>query len=257
MTLSIQNLKSGYGKKEILHDVSIPAVQGGIFVGLIGPNASGKSTLFKTLAGLVTPTAGTITIGTDDVTHLRRKDRARRIDYMPQAFGCNALLTVFESVLLALKQTTGWRVHSDNLDRVSDTLQTLNLSHLSNRGVSDLSGGQAQMVAVAQTIVRSPDVILLDEPTSALDLHHQLSILTSIRNEMDRKKPVVIAALHDLNLAAKFCDRLVLLREGTILADGSPERILALPEIGKTYRVQTELEYTKHGAIYVDAHLSA
>ena len=83
MTLSIQNLKSGYGKKEILHDVSIPAVQGGIFVGLIGPNAPGKSTLFKTLAGLVTPTAGTITIGTDDVTHLRRKDRARRIAYMP------------------------------------------------------------------------------------------------------------------------------------------------------------------------------
>ncbi|MCG3267883.1 ABC transporter ATP-binding protein [Yoonia sp. I 8.24] len=257
MTLSIENLKAGYGNTQVLHDVSVPNIEGGAFVGLIGPNASGKSTLFKTLAGLVTPTAGLIRIGEDDVTQLRRKDRARRVAYMPQAFGCNALLTVFESVLLALKQTTGWRVDDENLDRVSYTLNALKLSHLANRGVSDLSGGQAQMVAVAQTIVRSPEVILLDEPTSALDLHHQLSIMTSIRNEMDKKKPVVVAALHDLNLAAKFCDRLVLLRDGVILADGKPENILALSEIGETYRVHTELEHTKRGALYVDARLSA
>ncbi len=256
MTLSLANLKAGYGKTEVLHDVSVPDIEGGAFVGLIGPNASGKSTLFKALAGLVTPTAGSITIGGDDVTTLRRKDRARRVAYMPQAYGCNALLSVFESVLLALKQTTGWRVEAENLDRVSDTLNALGLSHLADRGIADLSGGQAQMVAVAQTIVRAPEVILLDEPTSALDLHHQLSILTSIRNEMDRKKPVVMAALHDLNLAAKFCDRLVLLCEGTILADGLPQHILALPEIGRTYRVETDLEQTKRGVFYVDARLA-
>lgn len=257
MTLKIENLKAGYAKTEVLHGVSVPAIKGGAFVGLIGPNASGKSTLFKTLGGLITPTQGTITIGTADVTHLRRKDRAKRVAYMPQAFGCNALLTVFESVLLALKQTTGWRVNSDNLDRVSDTLNALGLSHLASRGIADLSGGQAQMVAVAQTLVRAPDVVLLDEPTSALDLHHQLSIMTSVRNELDRKKPVVMAALHDLNLAAKFCDRLVLLRGGVILADGPPDEILALPEIGETYRVKTDLERTTRGALYVDARLSA
>jgi iron complex transport system ATP-binding protein len=257
MTLGIEGLKAGYGKREILHGVSVPQIEPGTFVGLIGPNASGKSTLFKTLAGLITPTAGRIHIKEQDVTDQRRRDRAQRVAYMPQAFGCNALLTVFESVLLALKQTTGWRVQSDDLDRVSDTLNALGLGHLSNRGVSDLSGGQAQMVAVAQTIVRTPDVILLDEPTSALDLHHQLSILTSIRAEMQRKKPVVMAALHDLNLAAKFCDRLVLLRSGDILADGAPEDILALPEIGQTYRVETDLEHTKRGALFVDARLPA
>ncbi|MEM8789153.1 MAG: ABC transporter ATP-binding protein [Pseudomonadota bacterium] len=257
MTLNIQSLRAGYGRTEILHEVSVPDIGGGAFVGLIGPNAAGKSTLFKTLAGLITPTHGQITINGEYVTHLRRKDRARRVAYMPQAFGCNALLTVFESVLLALKQTTGWRVEDDNLDRVSETLNALGLSHLASRGIADLSGGQAQMVAVAQTIVRAPEVILLDEPTSALDLHHQLSIMTSIRNEMDRKKPVVIAALHDLNLAAKFCDRLVLLRDGVILADGLPEAILALPDIGETYRVETNLERTTRGALYVDARLPA
>ncbi|WP_341368189.1 ABC transporter ATP-binding protein [Yoonia sp. BS5-3] len=257
MTLSIENIKAGYGKINVLKDLSVPDIEGGSFVGLIGPNASGKSTFFKTLAGLITPSAGKILIGADDVTWLRRRDRARRIAYMPQAYGCNALLSVFESVLLALKQTTGWRVEKDNLDRVSDTLNALGLAHLANRGIADLSGGQAQMVAVAQTIVRAPEVVLLDEPTSALDLHHQLSILTSVRSEMGKKKPVVMAALHDLNLAAKFCDRLVLLREGVILADGPPDRILALPEIGETYRVETDLERTKRGALYVDARLPA
>jgi iron complex transport system ATP-binding protein len=257
MTLAIENIKAGYGKTQVLHDITIKDIQGGAFVGLIGPNASGKSTLFKALAGLVVPSSGKIKIGNDDVTHLRRRDRARRVAYMPQAFGCNALLTVFESVLLALKQTTGWRVKSDNLDRVSSTLDTLGLSHLASRGISDLSGGQAQMVAVAQTLVRAPEVILLDEPTSALDLHHQLSIMTSIRTEIDRKKPVVLAALHDLNLATKFCDRLVLISDGNILADGPSDEILALLEIGQTYKVETDLERTGRGALYVDARLSA
>ncbi|MEP5760406.1 MAG: ABC transporter ATP-binding protein [Litoreibacter sp.] len=257
MTLNIQQLASGYSGRVVLENVNIPAINGGSFVGLIGPNASGKSTLFKTLAGLIQPMGGTIDIDGEDITHLKRRDRAKRVAYMPQAFGCNALLTVFESVLLALKQTSGWRVNSDNLDRVSDTLFALGLTHLSSRGIADLSGGQAQMVAVAQTLVRAPEVILLDEPTSALDLHHQLSIMTSIRTEVGRRKPVVMAALHDLNLAAKFCDRLVLLRDGKILADGLPADILSLPAIGETYRVETDLEKTQRGALYVDARLPA
>jgi len=257
MTLSISNLSAGYSGRAVLEDINVPTIEGGSFVGLIGPNASGKSTLFKTLAGLIKPMSGSIEINDEDITNLKRKDRSRRVAYMPQAFGCNALLTVFESVLLALKQTSSWRVKSDNLDRVSDTLNALGLSHLSSRGIADLSGGQAQMVAVAQTLVRAPEVILLDEPTSALDLHHQLSIMTSIRTEVGRRKPVVMAALHDLNLAAKFCDRLVLLRDGKVLADGLPADILSLPVIGETYRVETDLEKTHRGALYVDARLRA
>ena len=257
MTLSISNLSAGYSGYTVLEDINVPIMEGGTFIGLIGPNASGKSTLFKTLAGLIKPMSGSVKINDEDITNLKRKDRSRRVAYMPQAFGCNALLTVFESVLLALKQTSGWRVKSDNLDRVSDTLNALGLSHLASRGIADLSGGQAQMVAVAQTLVRAPEVILLDEPTSALDLHHQLSIMTSIQTEVGRRKPVVMAALHDLNLAAKFCDRLVLLRDGKVLADGLPADILSLPVIGETYRVETDLEKTHRGALYVDARLRA
>lgn len=255
MNLKINNLSAGYGRTQVLHDVSADAINPGQFVGLIGPNASGKSTLFKTLSGLLRPMAGTVQLGDTDLGTLSRRDRARRIAYMPQAFGCNAILTVFESVLLALKQTTSWRVEVDNLERVSQTLSALKLAHLADRGLGNLSGGQAQMVAVAQTLVRNPDIVLLDEPTSALDLHHQLSILSSVRNETKRRGSIVIAALHDLNLAAEFCDRLILIREGQVVADGTADKILALPEIGQTYRVETALEQTRRGSLYVDATL--
>jgi iron complex transport system ATP-binding protein len=257
MTLTISDLTAGYGSKTVLHNVTIGALQPGQFVGLIGPNASGKSTLFKTISGLIRPRSGSIHLNGDAIIGLRRRELARRVVYMPQAFGCNALLTVFESVLLALKQTTGWRVDANNLDQVSNTLDRLQLGHLADRGIADLSGGQAQMVAVAQTLVREPDVVLLDEPTSALDLHHQLSILHSIREEMSRRKPVVIAALHDLNLAAKFCDRLILLRDGQAVADGIPSQILETAELGQTYRVLTDLETTRRGTLYVDARLGS
>jgi len=255
MTLEIKGLSAGYGRKAILQDISIPAIEPGSFVGVIGPNAAGKSTLFRTIAGLIKPLAGEIHLGGGSLAGLSRRDRARAIAYMPQAYGCNALLTVFESVLLALKQSSGWRVNEDNLTRVSATLSALRLSHLADRGISDLSGGQAQMVAVAQTLVRAPRMVLLDEPTSALDLHHQLSILGSVRSQMRARGTIVMAALHDLNLAAKFCDRLILINRGRILADGTPEDVLGLEAIGETYRVRTSLETTQRGSLFVDATL--
>lgn len=255
MSLAIDNVSVGYGRVPVLHDVTIAPMEPGQFVGVIGPNASGKSTLFKSLSGLLRPADGTIRLGNDDLGTMRRRDRARRVAYMPQAFGCNAILTVFESVLLALKQTTGWRVGAQNLDRVSRTLAALNLDHLADRGLGDLSGGQAQMVAVAQTLVRDPAVVLLDEPTSALDLHHQLSIMSAVRREMQARGAIVMAALHDLNLAAEFCDRLILIRNGRVVADGPPTEILALSEISETYRVETALEHTRRGSLYVDAKL--
>lgn len=256
MTMTLDAISAGYGRGPmILQNVSIQDIAPGAFVGLIGPNAAGKSTLFKTISGLIKPRAGRLLLAGEEITQLPRRDRARCVAYMPQAYGCNAILTVFESVLLALKQSSGWRIEANNLNQVSDTLNTLGLSDLADRGIGDLSGGQAQMVAVAQTLVRTPKVILLDEPTSALDLHHQLSILGSVRAEMQRRGTIVMAALHDLNLAAQFCDRLVLIQNGKIMADGAPADVLALPEIGETYRVTTSLETTKRGSLFVDATL--
>lgn len=255
MSLSLQNIDLSYGRNQVLHDITIKDVKRGEFVGLIGPNASGKSTLFRTITGLLKPSAGEVNLDDTDLASLRRSERARRVAYMPQAFGCNAMLSVFESVLLALKQTTGWRVKGDNLERVTEVLEELSLTQISSRGISALSGGQAQMVAVAQTLVRDPALVLLDEPTSALDLHHQLSILTAIRKAIHEREMIGIAALHDLNLAAQFCDRLILIREGRVIADGAPKDVLALDEIGETYKVATHLNHTERGSLFVEAQL--
>ncbi|WP_020591744.1 ABC transporter ATP-binding protein [Kiloniella laminariae] len=256
-SLNITDLNAGYGKVTILKGITLSDVKPGEFVGLIGPNASGKSTLFKSIAGIVRPRTGTIRLGDIDLVTAGRAQRSRRVAYMPQAYGCNAVLSVFECILLALKQASRWRVSSDDLDRVADILVELELSHLADKGISQLSGGQAQMVAVAQTLVRQPDLVLLDEPTSALDLHHQLSILATVRRVMKQRGTIVIAALHDLNLAAQFCDRLVLLGSGEILADGPPGKVLALSSIEEIYRVKTTLEQTRRNTFYVDARLSA
>lgn len=255
MSLQINNLDVAYGQNQVLFGVTIKPALPGQFVGVLGPNASGKSTLFKTITGLNKPKGGAIVLDDVDVTMLKRQERSRRISYMPQAYGSNAYLSVFDAVLLALKQTSGWRVRDEELNAVNTILAELSLSDLADRPLAALSGGQKQMVAVAQTLVRKPRLVLLDEPTSALDLHHQLSIMTAIREAMLARDMIVMAALHDLNLAAQFCDRLVLIREGKIAADGTAKEVLAMNEIGLTYRVEASLETTRRGTSYVDARL--
>ncbi|SDQ74252.1 ABC transporter ATP-binding protein [Pseudovibrio sp. Tun.PSC04-5.I4] len=257
MTLFIEDLTAGYGRTPILKNISFPEIEPGQLVGLIGPNAAGKSTLFKAITGLIKPTAGTLLLQGQNLAKMRMQSRSRLVAYMPQTFHCNAYLSVFESILLALKQTSGWRVSNDNIQKVEQILGDLGLLHLANRGLSELSGGQSQMVAVARTLVREPKLILLDEPTSALDMHHQLSIMTAIRQSLASNEISAMIALHDLNLAAEFCDRLILVREGEILADGLPADVLALPEVDQTYKVSTQLERTKRGSLYVDAQLIA
>lgn len=255
MSLAVSNLDVAYGNNQVLFDISITPAKPGQFIGILGPNASGKSTLFKTITGLNKLKGGQILLDDVDLNSLKRRERARRVSYMPQAYGSNAYLSVFDAVLLALKQTSGWRVKDDELGAVNTILSELSLSDLADRPLGALSGGQKQMVAVAQTLVRNPRLVLLDEPTSALDLHHQLSIMTAIREAMVARDMIVLAALHDLNLAAQFCDRLVLIREGRIVADDETDKVLAMSEIGHTYRVEASLETTQRGTSYVDARL--
>lgn len=255
MTLLIDRLDVRYGDRAVLHEVSFGPLEPGSFTGLIGPNAAGKSTLFKALAGLVRIRGGSMTMDGRPLGGMGRAERARQVVYMPQAYGCNAALTVYESVLIALKQNASWRVGRARLARVDAVLGKLSLIHLADRPLGALSGGQAQMVAVARCLVREPRLMLLDEPTSALDLHHQLSILTRVREAAGPGGMAVMAALHDLNLAARFCDRLILISEGRIVAEGPTRDVLALPAIGKAYGVRTSLEIASSGNAYVDAQL--
>jgi len=257
MSLSINNLSVSYGSNKVLNQLCIGDLKPGSFTALLGPNAAGKSTLFKAIAGLIKVQSASVHLHGENMDRCSRTQRAKLIAYLPQSFYTSLALSVFESVLLSLKQQSSWRVKESDTIKVAQTLVLLKISDLADKDVSELSGGQKQLVALARVLVVEPKVILLDEPTSALDLHHQLAMLTLIKQLTHSRKIITVAALHDVNLAAKFCDHLVLLNKGVIQAEGVPGDVLEMTLLGETYQVSTSLEYSNRGDLYVDAQLLA
>jgi iron complex transport system ATP-binding protein len=240
MTLSAQNLNVQFGAKPVLHDTGFEALHLGQLTALIGPNAAGKSTLFRTIAGLIKPRGGTVMLGDQNLAHLNFKTRLQRVCFMPQFFTANAALSVFDVVLMAQKQLSGWRVNDDDMIAVPQNLEAAGIGHLADANIGELSGGQAQMVSVCQALTRRSDVYLFDEPTSALDLRHQLEVLTRIRAAMRDRGAIGIVALHDLNLAAQYADHLILIGQGRVLTQGRPADVLSDPLIAHTYDVAIE-----------------
>lgn len=255
MTLSIHNLTFGYSKKPVLRGITVDGFVPGELTALIGPNATGKSTFFKCVAGVLKTPTGSVTVAGQTKEQTGRAAWNRDVCYMPQSFSSNAALTVFDVVLLARKNLQGWRVSDADIGEVSAILQKLNIAHLSEIFVGDLSGGQQQMVSIAQAIVREPSLFLLDEPTSALDLRHQLEIMAIIRGVTRERNIVSVVALHDLNLAARFADHVVLMREGQIVLSGKPREVLTSPELAETYGVSIDIHETKDGILTVAASI--
>ena len=226
MTFSAQGIEVSFGTRTVLSDTGFEALQPGQLTALIGPNAAGKSTLFRTLAGLVKPQKGTMMLDGSDLSELTLQRRLQRICFMPQFFTANAALSVFDVVLMAQKQLAGWRVSGDD-----------GIGHLAEANIGELSGGQAQMVSGCQALIRQAEVYLFDEPTSALDLRHQLNVMDQIKTAMKERGAIGIVALHDLNLAARYADHLLLIGSGQILAQGAPDVVLSDPLIATTYDV--------------------
>ncbi len=240
MTLSANNLSVLFGSRRVLHDTGFDALQPGQLTALIGPNAAGKSTLFRTIAGLVTAKSGTVMLGGQNLDQLSARKRLQQVCFMPQFFTANAALSVFDVVLMAQKQLAGWRVRTEEMTAVAQNLHDAGIGHLADAYIGELSGGQAQMVSVCQALTRQSEVYLFDEPTSALDLRHQLDVMTRIRDAMRARGAVGVMALHDLNLAARYADHLVLIGGGKILAQGSPDQVLSDPVIAQTYDVEIQ-----------------
>ncbi len=239
--LHVTGLDFAYGSRPILKGVGFAPLPTGKLTALIGPNASGKSTLFRLIAGLLKPNGGQVHLGDQDLAKLSTRKRLQQVCFMPQFFTANAALTVFDVVMMAQKQLRGWKVSSADIDAVAEALHRGGIGHLSEAYVSELSGGQSQMISVVQALVRRSDVYLFDEPTSALDLRHQLDVLGRIRDAIADRQVTGLVALHDLNLAARFADHLILLGEGRILAEGPPDTVLRSDAIARTYGVEIEV----------------
>ncbi|MGR3462918.1 MAG: ABC transporter ATP-binding protein [Roseovarius sp.] len=243
VALSTHCLGARFGSRQVLHEVSLPPCHGGEVVAIIGPNAAGKSTLFRRIAAILP--------GPGECRLEGVRDAERAIAYMPQDQTGTAVLTVFESVLLARKQVSGWRLAADDLTAVDRALAALDIGDLANEILSELSGGQRQLVGLAQCLVREPQILLLDEPTSALDMHRQLEAMRRVRNLAQDTGMLVLIALHDLNLALKFADKVAILSGGTLHDFGAAAEVLTAENLAATFRIRARVESCSRGKPYL------
>ena len=181
---------------------------------------------------------GSILIDGRDIDTVSRTELAKRLGYVPQSSSTPLATTVFDTVLMGRRPHISWRVSDSDLDKVADILGLLHLEYLAMRDFSQLSGGQKQKVLIARALAQEPEVLLLDEPTSSLDMKHQLEVMETISSLVKEKKISAVMALHDLNLASMFVDKLAILKGGKIYAAGEPIDLLNAKNIRDVYGVE-------------------
>ncbi|MFC0269704.1 ABC transporter ATP-binding protein [Kushneria aurantia] len=242
MTLTVEALSVRFGSTPILRDVGGLRAQPGELTALIGPNGAGKSTLLRSIAG-IERYSGQVSLDETLLDSFDIAERARHVYYLPQDSGTRAALSVFEAVLLA-RRTTHVSDRRHDLQRVRHTLQSLELEAYAERDLGQLSGGQRQRVAIAQAVVREPRVLMLDEPTSALDLHHQLQVLEWLVAMARERNMIVVIAIHDLSLAARFSRHMWLMGNGgRVQAVGTPREVLTEARLREVYAIHAHVDW--------------
>jgi iron complex transport system ATP-binding protein len=242
--IELQKVSIGYSHKEVLRDVTF-AVLPGQMVGLIGPNGSGKSTIIRALTRVIPLLRGNISLDGKNVIHIPRLELARMLGVVPQMPLLPSAFTAFEVVLMGRNPHLGM-FQNESQKEVQLTLEAMERTmtrHLAARRVGELSGGEIQCLLIARTLVQETKAILLDEPTANLDIGRQIEILNLIKRLCLEKNIAVLAALHDLNLASQYCDWLVLINNGRIHAQGTPEEVITAANIKEVYGAE-ECVYT-------------
>ncbi|MBR0680463.1 ABC transporter ATP-binding protein [Roseomonas eburnea] len=246
--LLLSGVTAGYAGRPVLRGLSCGPIPHGRVTALVGPNAAGKSTLLRAIAGLVRA-KGSIRFGDRELIGMSARERAHHLAFMPQALPQDTALSVIEALLgawRALPDGASWGSEAALLDRVGKVLDRLGLGDLGMAQLQSLSGGQRQMVALAQAIIRDPPLLLLDEPTSALDLRRQLEVM-GLLGELAREGRTVIVVLHDLALAARWADCLLVMDHGEAHGFGPSETVLTPGMLDDVYGVEARIEPCSQG----------
>ncbi len=223
MLLGVEHLQAGYGRQQVLNDISFTAATG-TFTALLGMNGSGKSTVLRVLASLLQKQGGRITIDGRDLDHIPRPERVELIGFMPQETE-PVNLTCYEAIVTGLRAGCAWKHRADEARCIEQYLKRFGLHDIALKSTVELSGGEFQRVLIAKTLAQEPSILLLDEPTSHLDIAHQLDVLSILKDITHKRNLITLLVTHNINNAFRFCDRFVVLRNGCLEAAGGSEII--------------------------------
>jgi iron complex transport system ATP-binding protein len=240
MKLTINNLSFNYSSIPILKEINLEIGMGEV-LSIVGPNGSGKSTLLKCINRILKPKQDAILIDGQDTRKLNLRELSRLMGYVPQSSTNSFPFTVFDVVMMGRKPYIHWSIGEHDNEIVAQMLDFFGIGHLAMRHFNELSGGEQQKVIIARALAQQPKLMLLDEPTSALDIRHQLEILCILKSLAQSKERSVIVTMHDLNLASRFSDRILMLKKGEIYALGTPEAVLTEKNIEEVYGIQANV----------------
>lgn len=242
LTYSIKNCDFSYGGQSCLENLSVDISQAG-FHGLIGPNGSGKTTFINLLAGLVSPQHGQIVLFDREISSYTKTELATLLSLVPQIFNMGFDFTVRDVVMMGRHPYIPRFGSPSKVDTqaVAEALATLDVSHLQDRFITQLSGGERQRVLVSRALAQQTSVMLLDEATASLDIKHSIDIMRALKQRVTEHGATVVAAIHDLDLAAAFCDNLIVMEQGAVVANGPVETVLSRKLLNSVFQVDATI----------------
>lgn len=248
MNIKTDNIQVSFGSKPILHDISL-AIHDKEFVGIMGPNGSGKSTFLKCLYRVLQPSGGKIFFDGSELNSLSHRDTALKMAVVAQHSTVNFDFSVLEMVLMGRSPYKGLldRDQLDDYEIARHALAEVGLSDFESRNFNTLSGGEQQRVILARALAQRTECLVLDEPTNHLDIKYQLELMTIVK----RLDATVVSAIHDLNLAAIYCDRIIALKDGHIVCSGTPQEVLTAETIRHIYGVSATVQTLPNGRLNI------
>ena len=248
MNICATDIKMEIGNNQILKGVSIDS-KSREFIGIIGPNGSGKSTLLKCIYRTLKPNNGCIMLGRQDISKMSVKESAKKLAVVAQHNYYNFDFSVGEVVLMGRSphKKSLEPDNSEDYDIVNESLEKVGMLGFKNRSFSTLSGGEQQRVILARALAQQTPCLILDEPTNHLDIKYQLSLLNIVKS----LNLTVISAIHDLNIAAMYCDRLFVMKNGQIVGSGIPQEVLTKEFIKEIYDIDVEIVYDSKGDLHI------
>ncbi|MHC1636894.1 MAG: ATP-binding cassette domain-containing protein [Candidatus Nezhaarchaeales archaeon] len=253
VTLRVLGVDFSYGTREVLRGITV-TLEGGEFIGLMGPNGSGKTTLLKVMNNVLKPRKGTVMVDEREVSKLKIKDMAKLFGVVSQEYETSFSFTALDVVLMGRNPYLS-RLRGESKRDYEIAIKSMELTntlHLVDRPFNELSGGEKQRVMIARALAQEPKIMLLDEPTSHLDVSSQIEILELLKKLCKEKGLLIIAVIHDFNLAAYYCDKIILMKDGCIYAMGKPEEVLTPESIEEVFGVKVSIQrHPITGTIYV------